>query len=261
MTSRRKFIADAAVATGVLAAQGCRTLAEMPHGEDVLDAWQRETDLVDAAVYEKYMADGGTLFLDEIGEMPIEVQAILLRVLEGGRFMRVGGKDELRCDVRLVTATNRDLPKLVAEGKFREDLYQRLNVVQLRTPSLREHKDDLPVIANAWWRKFHGNRTLSEEQIAALMDYDYPGNVRELINILDRATALEEDDFKLLMREHKEMNAGLAGNLELKSGRIPDKLEDAIRLHIRRVYEKYGENLTRTAEALDVSRNTVRKYI
>ena len=207
------------------------------------------------------MADGGTLFLDEIGEMPIEVQAILLRVLEGGRFMRVGGKEELRCDVRLVTATNRDLPALVREGKFREDLYQRLNVVQMRTPSLREHKDDIPFIANAWWRKYHNNRTLSEEQIAALMDYDYPGNVRELINILDRATALEEDDFDLLMREHKEMNAGLAGNLELKSGRVPDKLEDAIRLHVRRVYEKYGQNLTRAAEALDVSRNTVRKYL
>ena len=191
----------------------------------------------------------------------MEVQALLLRVLEGGRFMRVGGKEELRCDVRLVTATNRDLPSLVREGKFREDLYQRLNVVQLRTPSLREHKDDIPIIANAWWRKFHGNRTLDEEQIAALMDYDYPGNVRELINILDRATALEEDDFELLMREHKEMNAGLAGNLELKSGRVPDKLEDAMRLHVRRIFEKYGENLTRAAEALDVSRNTVRKYL
>ena len=93
------------------------------------------------------------------------------------------------------------------------------------------------------------------------MDYDYPGNVRELINILDRATALEEDDFGFLMREHKEMNAGLSGGLELKSGRIPDKLEDAIRLHVRRVYEKYGQNLTRAAEALDVSRNTVRKYL
>ena len=207
------------------------------------------------------MADGGTLFLDEIGEMPIEVQALLLRVLEGGRFMRVGGKEELRCDVRLVTATNRDLPSLVREGKFREDLYQRLNVVQMRTPSLREHKEDIPIIANAWWRKFHGNRVLQDEQVAALMDYDYPGNVRELINILDRATALEEDDFGLLMREHKEMNAGLAGNLELKTGRIPDKLEDAMRLHVRRVYEKYGQNLTRAAEALDVSRNTVRKYL
>ena len=206
-------------------------------------------------------ADGGTLFLDEIGEMSLDVQSLLLRVLEGGRFMRVGGKEELKCDVRLITATNRDLPRLVVEGKFREDLYQRLNVVQMRTPSLREHKDDIPIIANAWWRKFHNNAVLKEEQIAALMDYDYPGNVRELINILDRATALEEDDFELLMREHKEMNAGLAGGLTLKSGRVPDKLEDAIRIHIHRVYEKYGQNLTRAAEALDVSRNTVRKYL
>jgi len=175
--------------------------------------------------------------------------------------MRLGGKEELKCDVRLITATNRDLPRLVVEGKFREDLYQRLNVVQLRTPSLREHKDDIPVIANAWWRKFHDNAVLREKQIAALMDYDYPGNVRELINILDRATALEEEDFDLLMREHKEMNAGLSGGLDLKSGRVPDKLEDAMRLHVRRVYEKYGQNLTRASVALGVSRNTVRKYL
>ena len=206
-------------------------------------------------------ADGGTLFLDEIGEMSLEVQALLLRVLEGGRFMRLGGHEELTCDVRLITATNRDLPRLVCGGNFREDLYQRLNVVQLRTPSLREHRDDIPIIANSWWRKFHGNHVLKEDQIAALMDYDYPGNVRELINILDRATALEEDDFEVLMREHKEMNAGLSGGLELKSGRVPDNLEAATRLHVRRVYEKYGQNLTRAAEALDVSRNTVRKYL
>ena len=208
------------------------------------------------------MADGGTLFLDEIGEMPLEVQALLLRVLEGGRFMRVGGREELRCDVRLVTATNRDLPSLVRAGKFREDLYQRLNVVQLRTPSLREHKDDIPIIANAWWRRFHDNHVLKDEQVAALMDYDYPGNVRELINILDRATALEEDDFAVLMREHKEMNAGLAGgDREAEPEPIPDRLEDAIRLHVRRVYEKCAKNLTRAAAALDVSRNTVRKYL
>ena len=197
----------------------------------------------------------------EIGEMSLDVQAILLRVLEGGRFMRVGGKEELKCDVRLITATNRNLPKLVCEGKFREDLYQRLNVVQMRTPSLREHKDDIALIANSWWRKFHNNAVLKEEQIAALLDYDYPGNVRELINILDRATALEEDDFDVLMREHKEMNAGLSGGLEAKSGRIPDKLDDAIKLHIRRVYEKYGQNLSSAAKALDVSRNTVRKHL
>ena len=96
----------------------------------------------------------------------------------------LGGREELRCDVRLITATNRDLPKMVCEGKFREDLYQRLNVVQMRTPSLREHKDDIALIANSWWRKFHDNAVLSEGQLSALMDYDYPGNVRELIKIV-----------------------------------------------------------------------------
>ena len=207
-------------------------------------------------------ADGGTLFLDEIGEMPLEVQALLLRVLEGGRFMRVGGSEEIKCDVRLVTATNSDLARLVAEGKFREDLYQRLNVVQLRTPSLREHKEDIPAIANAWWRKVHDNKVLGDDQIAALMDYDYPGNVRELVNLLDRATALEEDDFGELMREHREMNAALTRGVEKKTdSHMPDRLDDAIRLHVRRVYDKCGQNLSRASEALDVSRNTVRKYL
>ena len=207
------------------------------------------------------MADGGTLFLDEIGEMPTEVQALLLRVLEGGRFTRVGGREELACNVRLVTATNRDLPQLVAEGRFRADLYQRINVVQLRTPALREHKEDIPLIANAWWRRFHDNHVLTDGQVAALMDYDYPGNVRELINILDRATALEEYDFEALMREHKEMNSVLANGRKDEVEEIPDKLEDAMRLHVRRMYEKYAQNLTRAAKALGVSRNTVRKYL
>ncbi len=213
------------------------------------------------------LADGGTLFLDEIGEMSPDVQALLLRVLEGGRFMRVGGREELKCDVRLVTATNRDLPSLVRDGRFRADLYQRLNVVQLRTPSLREHKEDIPVIANAWWRKCHGGHVLTGGQIAALMDYDYPGNVRELINLLDRATALEENDFAALLREHKEMNAGLlpaeveAPAREPADAGLPDNLEEATRLHVRRVFGKYNQNLTRAAEALGVSRNTARKYL
>jgi transcriptional regulator with PAS, ATPase and Fis domain len=174
--------------------------------------------------------------------------------------MRIGGKEEIKTDVRLVTATNRNLPRFVRDGKFREDLFMRLNVVQLRVPPLREHKEDIKDIADGWWfNRFR--RHLSAAQVSALMSYDYPGNVRELINILDRATALEESDFDLLMREHKELNAGLAGNLELKSGRIPDRLEDATKLHVRRVFEKYGQNLTRAAEALGVSRNTVRKYL
>ena len=207
------------------------------------------------------LADGGTLFLDEIGEMSIDTQAILLRVLEGGRFMRIGGQEEISVDVRLITATNRNLPRLVREGRFRADLFQRLNVVQLRVPSLREHKEDIRAIADGWWLQ-HRKRHLKEEQIAALMEYEYPGNVRELLNLLERANVLEEEDFAALVREHREMNAGLFESAaEDEVGAESDELDEAIRRHVRKVYEKYGENMVRTAEALKCSRNTARKYL
>ena len=205
------------------------------------------------------IANGGTLFLDEIGEMPLEAQGVLLRVLEGGRFTRVGGTEEISVDVRLITATNRDLAELVREGKFREDLYHRLCVVQIHAPSLREHKEDIEQIANGRWLKEH-HRRLEAEQIEVLKTYDYPGNVRELINILDRASVLDESDFSKLLKEHKEMTAGLKPSNE-KSEEIPDELEAAVRIHVKRVYEKYDRNLTRTAEALKAARNTVKKYL
>ena len=206
------------------------------------------------------LANGGTLFLDEIGELPLEAQGLLLRVLEGGRFMRMAGHEEISVDVRLITATNRNLPKRVREGKFREDLYQRLNVVQLRIPSLREHKEDIRDIADGWWLQ-HNKAHLSEEQIAALMEYDYPGNVRELLNLLERATVLGEEDFTALVAEHKEMNAGLTGNAASELATTPDEMDAVIRLHVRRIFDKYGQNLSKTAEALKVARNTVRRYL
>lgn len=206
--------------------------------------------------------DGGTLFLDEIGKMPLEVQGILLRVLEGGRFRRVGGREDVKVDVRLIAATNRSLPDLVRKEQFLPDLYMRLDVVRIRVPSLREHKEDIPLIANAWWRKHHGNHMLSADQLAALATYDYPGNVRELLNILERATALEQYDFGRLVREHAQENAALLADIQTSSaGVMPDSLEEATRLHVRHVYEKYEKNLTRAAQALEVSRNTVRKYL
>ena len=206
------------------------------------------------------LANGGTLFLDEIGELPLDAQGILLRVLEGGRFMRMGGSEEHFADVRLITATNRNLPARVREGKFRGDLYQRLNVVQLRIPALREHKEDIRDIADGWWLGHH-RRHLTDEQIAALMDYDYPGNVRELLNLLDRATVLSEDDFAALLAEHRETNAGLVEGEAVADCSLPDDLDAAIRRHVRRVFDKYGQNLSRTAQALKVARNTVKKYL
>ena len=208
------------------------------------------------------LADGGTLFLDEIGELPLDAQGLLLRVLEGGRFMRIGGKDEIKTDVRLVTATNRNLPRMVRQGKFREDLFMRLNVVQLRVPPLREHLEDIDDIADHWWfGRFR--KHLSPEQLAALKDYGYPGNVRELMNLLERAAVLGERDFARLVAQHREMNAGLEEEDETSAGAEvpPELLDEAIRHHVRRIFCKYARNVTRAAAALGISRTTLRKWM
>ena len=204
-------------------------------------------------------ADGGTLFLDEISELPLEAQGILLRVLEGGRFHRLGNNaQETEVDVRVIAATNRELPARVREGKFREDLFQRLNVIQIQAPPLREHREDIPAIARSYRKINNMPGILTQTQNEALMDYDYPGNVRELNNLLERAEVMDISDYRQLIREHKEMNAGLAR----ETGEIvPDNLEEAMRLHIKRVCEKYKGNITKAAEALGASRNTVRKYL
>ena len=202
-------------------------------------------------------ADGGTLFLDEIGELPIEAQGLLLRVLEGGRFTRVGEGPEVVVDVRLIAATHRDLAAMVRDGKFREDLFYRLNVIQVRVPALREHKEDIVQIANGYWLKQHGRR-LEPRQIEALMAYDYPGNVRELLNLLERASVLGEADYGRLLAEHKQMTTSLTPKIEVE---WPDNLEEMTRRHVRRVYDKCGQNLTKTAESLGAARNTVRKHL
>ena len=215
-------------------------------------------DRQEAGLFE--LANNGTLFLDEIGELPLEAQGVLLRVLEGGRFQRVGGRKDISTDVRLVTATHRNLPELVRKGKFRADLFQRLNVVQIRIPPLREHLEDVKDIADNWWFQHHRKR-LSDAQIAALKTYTYPGNVRELLNLLERASALEEEDFTELIREHKEMNAGLFETSADEDAAASEELAVVVRRHVRKIFDKYGQNLSKTASALKVARNTVRKYL
>lgn len=204
-------------------------------------------------------ANGGTLFLDEIGELPLEAQGLLLRVLEEGRFQRLGGNArEVEVDVRVIAATNRDLAEMVRDGKFRCDLYHRLCVVQLRVPPLREHKEDIPLIAHAYRDRNHMGGWLSPTQVEALQTYDFPGNVRELNNLLERAHVLNIDDYGELIRQHRELNAALVPQDMVE---IPDDLEEAIRLHVKRVCEKYSHNITNAAKAMGVSRNTVRKYL
>jgi two-component system NtrC family response regulator len=143
-------------------------------------------------------AEGGTLFLDEIGSMPLPLQATLLRVLQDRRITRLGGSGEIEVDVRVVAASNRDLPQMAKDGEFREDLYYRLNVVAIELPPLRERRDDIPLLAKAFLERAaarHGRDigTLPPAVVRPLMDYGWPGNVRELANSVERLVLLAED--------------------------------------------------------------------
>jgi two-component system, NtrC family, response regulator PilR len=142
------------------------------------------------------VAERGTIFLDEIGEMSPLMQVKILRVLQERRFRRVGGTDEIAADIRIITATNRDLGRLVAEGRFREDLYYRINVIPVQLPPLREHLEDIPLLAGHFIRKYSSQMGktitgLSGEALECLSGYAWPGNIRELENAIERAVALE----------------------------------------------------------------------
>lgn len=141
-------------------------------------------------------ANGGTLFLDEIGELPLTIQVKLLRALQERVIRRVGANDDIKVDVRIIAATNRDLEKMVAEGTFRQDLYYRLNVIQIHLPPLRERKEDIPLLVEHFVKKFNERlgkniSGVSDEAMKLLTQYDYPGNIRELENIIERTMALE----------------------------------------------------------------------
>ncbi|MCX6134928.1 MAG: sigma-54 dependent transcriptional regulator [Ignavibacteriales bacterium] len=143
------------------------------------------------------IADGGTLFLDEVAEMPLSIQPKLLRFLQTGEFRRVGGNVNLKSDVRLVSATNRDLRQEATERRFREDLLFRLNVITLQVPSLCERKDDIPALVDHFLGFHAGARQpkrVEERALEILMKYDWPGNVRELGNVIERAVILSQDD-------------------------------------------------------------------
>jgi Nif-specific regulatory protein len=142
-------------------------------------------------------ADGGTLFLDEVGDMSPSTQAKILRVLQEHEFERLGGTRTLRVDVRIITATNRNLAQMVREGRFREDLYYRLNVVSVEMPPLRDRKDDIPALAEFFVKRFSGELkkrvdTIQPDALKVLMRHNWPGNIRELENVIERAVLLTD---------------------------------------------------------------------
>ncbi len=143
------------------------------------------------------LADGGTIFLDEIGEMPLETQVRLLRILEGREFIRVGGSVPRKVDVRVVAATNKDLGDMVRKGEFREDLYYRLNAVKIQVPPLRERKEDIPLLVNYFARQFCADNRIdfegfTDDAMDLMMEYPWPGNVRELKNLVESVIVMEK---------------------------------------------------------------------
>lgn len=139
------------------------------------------------------IADGGTIFLDEIGDMPLRLQAKLLRVIQEREFDRVGGRKPIKVDVRFIAASNKNLEKLVAEGLFREDLYYRLNVITLHLPSLHERKEDIPLLVDHFLKTVPKPAKIYSLPLQILMDYSWPGNIRELQNIIERAAVMSDD--------------------------------------------------------------------
>lgn len=214
-------------------------------------------------------ANHGTLFLDEVGELSPEVQAGLLRVLQEGRFRRLGGTAEIETDARIIAATNRNLAEMVREGKFRADLFYRLNVVPIHIPPLREHKEDIAKIANSFLR---GRQVpvLTQAQIKILESYDWPGNVRELFNILERAIALKTTDYQRLLDEHRRAldpapaAESQKSQIRLSTSTEPgtdEGLHNIVLRHIHTIYERHGHNKAQTAKVLGITVNTLKSYL
>jgi DNA-binding NtrC family response regulator len=206
------------------------------------------------------IAEGGTVFLDEIGDISLKTQTDLLRVLQEREITRVGGNQPIKVDFRCISATNKRLDQLIEEGKFRLDLYYRLNVFQIELPPLRDRREDIPLLADHFMRKFAlamSKRVVrvSPGAMDLLQQYDWPGNVRELENAVERAMVVAQEP------ELREQDFTLKLPSPAHEART---LEDAERLHILRVLEECGDNQSRAAEVLQIDRvtlhNKLRKY-
>ncbi len=225
------------------------------------------------------LADGGTLFLDEIGEIPVEMQVKLLRALQESEFERVGGIRTLRVDVRLIAATNRDLMSLIAEGRFREDLFYRLNVVPIALPPLRDRREDIPLLAQHFIEKYDRRLGKRVERVDAgameiLVNYGWPGNIRELENVMERSVLFADGDLVTVaqlpetLRERTPGAArpvaplGALGAIAAPSGAsmkdiVRQAQSELERTLISRALEETGGNVTRAAKKLQISRKSL----
>ncbi|MFQ5602617.1 MAG: sigma-54-dependent transcriptional regulator [bacterium] len=217
------------------------------------------------------LAQGGTIFLDEIGDISESVQTKLLRVLQERTITRLGGTETIKVDVRVIAATNRDLEEAMKSGKFREDLYYRLNVIPIVLPPLRERKEDIPLLLEHFVKKYSMENKkppprISEEALQICMDYDWPGNVRELENAMENAIVLGEG--ATILPEHlpfgmfKKTESSLDLDFLKNSGHTyKDKTEAAEKLILLDAIEKSGGNKSEAAKMLNISLRTMRYKI
>ncbi len=212
------------------------------------------------------LADGGTLFLDEIGDLPLSLQAKLLRVLQDQKVERLGGTTPIKVDVRIISATNKNLEEMIEEGTFREDLYWRLNVVPIYIPPLRERKEDIPVLIEYFLDKFNKeynkNVKISSESMKILLNYSWPGNVRELENIIERLVLLTEDgiikeeDIPSYMRQNETNQIPAYG--------LPSQISYLEKKRIIEALKECNFNQTKAAKLLGLTRRQlnyrIKKY-
>jgi DNA-binding NtrC family response regulator len=207
-------------------------------------------------------ASGSTLFLDEVGDLKRDLQVKLLRVLQEREILRVGGNERIHVDVRIIAATNQDLERAVREGRFREDLYYRLNVIPIVLPPLRERRTDIPLLAEHFTKKYGGGRarSISEPALKALVNYDWPGNVRELEAAIERALLLGERDDIQLEDLPAAVRAGLSAPRGPMGLEIPESgidLEALERSLLLQAVEKAEGNVSRAARLLGLTRRTL----
>lgn len=211
------------------------------------------------------LAHGGTLFLDEVGEIPLSMQPKLLRMLETGEFRRVGGTETLKADVRIISATNRNLLERVDQGLFREDLYYRIAGIDVTLPSLRERRQDIPALADALLARISSGRgkrspRLGADAVARLMGYDYPGNVRELRNVLQKAAALTANG--IIHARHIQFEGAKTQRAPRAKGRAeaavgPLSIEEMEIRHIQDLLERHQGHRRKVADILGISERTL----
>jgi DNA-binding NtrC family response regulator len=207
------------------------------------------------------LAHGGTLFLDEIGDISMKTQVKLLRVLQERSFSRLGGTETIDVDVRLISATNQKLTRLIEENTFRSDLYYRLNVVNIHIPPLRERQEDIPLLAEHFMEKFNVEfnkkfNRIERKALEAMVSYSWPGNVRELENVIERVIVIDQGPE--IKPRHLPFSASEA---PVSTDAPPLALEEIEKEHIRKMLQQNQWNISKTAKILDIDRTTLHKKI